>query len=432
MSNFSLIQAVENIYYERTRSYFQEIKSSYENGNYRSAIVSLYSVVICDILYKLIDLKDIFLDEKANKILDEIEKMQKANPKSPDWENKLIEYVSDRTQLISPSLLTNIKNLQNIRHLSAHPVLVQNYELYSPNRESVIALIRIILEELFTRPPLVSKGIFDKLLEDISKNNKALYEYHEMENFLKARYLNHTTPEIKGYIFKSLWRITFKIEDEECDTNRKVNTRALRVIYDTEPSLYFELIKREIKYFSQISYEKPLKPFLFFLGLHPEIYQLLESDTKNLIKTSTKQNKSNKLSAWFLSKDLKKHIQWIKLNQQEIELVAPNEFFPIYEAAIDNGVKREFFELVIQIYTTIEKKRDDYYTRLDTLRNYMHEFDKELLSYLLSSINSNRYLCDSIYGLVNQDLLERMRDIQQDDSFGNQKDYPNFFMHLKE
>ena len=48
-----MIPEADDIYFSKTREYFKEVLSSYANGNYRSAIVMLYSIAICDILYKL-------------------------------------------------------------------------------------------------------------------------------------------------------------------------------------------------------------------------------------------------------------------------------------------------------------------------------------------------------------------------------------------
>lgn len=48
----------DGIYFSKMKEYFKEVVSSYINGNYRSATVMLYSVAICDILFKLQELKD--------------------------------------------------------------------------------------------------------------------------------------------------------------------------------------------------------------------------------------------------------------------------------------------------------------------------------------------------------------------------------------
>lgn len=59
----------ENIYFPQIRGYFKEIVSSYDNGNYRSAMVMLYSTIVCDLLLKLKELNEVYSDKKAEEIL---------------------------------------------------------------------------------------------------------------------------------------------------------------------------------------------------------------------------------------------------------------------------------------------------------------------------------------------------------------------------
>ena len=68
----TLITLAEKIYHQKTKEYFDEVISSYHNGNYRSAVVMLYTVVVCDLVFKLNDLKDIHNDQKAIKILQDL------------------------------------------------------------------------------------------------------------------------------------------------------------------------------------------------------------------------------------------------------------------------------------------------------------------------------------------------------------------------
>ena len=63
------LQQSEDIYFEKTREYFKEVISSYAIGNYRSANVMLYSIAICDILFKLQELVDMYNDSVAAEIL---------------------------------------------------------------------------------------------------------------------------------------------------------------------------------------------------------------------------------------------------------------------------------------------------------------------------------------------------------------------------
>jgi hypothetical protein len=78
--DFSIESSTEKIQNNHSKEYFKEVYQTFVNGNYRSSIVMLYSVLICDLVYKLRDLRDIYSESKATKILLEIEAMQIANP----------------------------------------------------------------------------------------------------------------------------------------------------------------------------------------------------------------------------------------------------------------------------------------------------------------------------------------------------------------
>lgn len=53
---------VEQINNSKTREYFSEVLSSFYSGNYRSAIVMLYPCVICDLVYKIKEMKEYYKD----------------------------------------------------------------------------------------------------------------------------------------------------------------------------------------------------------------------------------------------------------------------------------------------------------------------------------------------------------------------------------
>ena len=93
----------ENIYFPKTREYFKEVISSYSNGNYRSAIVMLYSVVICDMLFKLKELKDMYNDTVASSLLAFYEEKAKGSKKDQNLlgkRNLLIRYTMKPNSLI--------------------------------------------------------------------------------------------------------------------------------------------------------------------------------------------------------------------------------------------------------------------------------------------------------------------------------------------
>src|SRR5699024_5020270 len=124
---------MDKIYFSKTKTYFKEVLSSYSNGNFRSATVMLYSIAICDILFKLQELRDVYNDSVAIEILDSVEKTQTSSKSKSSWEKVLIDEVRQKTQLLEIQAYSNLIHLYDDRNLSAHPAMTQDYELISPS-----------------------------------------------------------------------------------------------------------------------------------------------------------------------------------------------------------------------------------------------------------------------------------------------------------
>ena len=69
MTDFSIELSAERIVDARTRRYFSEVVTSYNNNCFRSAVVMLWSVVICDLLFKLVELATHYGDTTARSIM---------------------------------------------------------------------------------------------------------------------------------------------------------------------------------------------------------------------------------------------------------------------------------------------------------------------------------------------------------------------------
>ena len=91
---------IERIYDSRSREYFQEVLACYEIGSYRSAIVLLNSVCLCDIFYKLQELRDIYSDKVAADCLIKIEDQIAKDETSSGWEKSLVESVFKNMSLL--------------------------------------------------------------------------------------------------------------------------------------------------------------------------------------------------------------------------------------------------------------------------------------------------------------------------------------------
>jgi hypothetical protein len=278
MKDFSIDLASEKIHNGKTREYFKEILVSYHSRNYRATVVMLYSIVICDLIYKLQELKDVYSDEKAGDILKNLEKLRENNPKSPDWENELLIQVNQRTLLLDVATYENVKILQKHRHLCAHPVMDKNYELYQPNRETTRAHLRNTLEEIFLRNPYLSKDIFKEMIVDIAEKKSYFpprFDNREFEQYLNTKYLDHSPKGTIEYIFKNLWKFSFRLNDEKSRENRDINYNAIYVVYKSNKNELSESINSNRSHYSNIEKGVPCQFLISFISIFPELYELL-------------------------------------------------------------------------------------------------------------------------------------------------------------
>ncbi len=229
MKEFILEEEIEKVNNENTKEYLREVISSYNNGSYRSAIVVLYTTVIYDLLQKLVVLRDIYNEDGAKDILNDIKKQQKANPKSPIWETNLIENVKKRTNLISAVEMEELLYLKAERNYAVHPIvnidnenINKQLELKMITKETAKDLIRKAFEIVFLKDVIIAK----KFIEDFCSNLAHFYDRVEtdgLKDFLNNRYFRRMTQESKDQLFSSLWKLVFVINDTECNKNRESN-----------------------------------------------------------------------------------------------------------------------------------------------------------------------------------------------------------------
>ena len=137
MNYFSIDDAISNIKNKYTRELFKEVYSSYTIGNYRSAVVMLWSIIVTDLLLKLKDLDNIYDDPKAKEVLKKFKEEQEKNPTSSKWEEKIIDIFQNDFNFFETYESERMRYLQKIRHVSAHPVVDAFDSLFVPTEGSV-------------------------------------------------------------------------------------------------------------------------------------------------------------------------------------------------------------------------------------------------------------------------------------------------------
>lgn len=315
MQEFILEEQIDKVTNNNTKKYIMEVVSSYNNGNYRAAVVVLYTTVIYDLLQKLVALKEVYNDEGAKKILDSIKKEQKSNPQRSEWENTLIEKIYSETKIISAVEKEELLYLKKERNYAAHPIINlddinEQLELKIITKETAKDMIRKAFEIVFLKDAILAKNIFEDFLADLNEFY-ARVKIDGLEKYLNTKYFCRMTQERKDSLFRSMWKIVFLINNDDCNQNRASNYYGLFFLYNENKNHYRELIKndedyyfnkfeietieswsgissKEIELYSIVNFNwmSRIIYFVNFLKYFPEIYKDLNDYGKNILEQS--------------------------------------------------------------------------------------------------------------------------------------------------
>lgn len=307
---------VDEIYFPKTREYFHEVISSYSIGNYRSATVMLYSIAVCDILFKLQELKDMYNDTVATEILKEVDKSRNSldNKSKSKWEKELIDNVFKKTKLIDLEAYTNLNHLYDHRNFSAHPALNENYELIMPSKEVTIANIKNVLKDILIKPPIFVKNIIHMLTEDLNGKG-SLYKdsYDILAQYLHNKYYNKMPYSMKVTSLKALWKFCFCLpDDENCQKNMQINRKALQILISSFEKEALAYIKENKEKFP-VSENNECKCCLSdLLSEYPSIFDALDENTKLQMEGLIEENSSVKFISWFKYKTAHEHLEYLR------------------------------------------------------------------------------------------------------------------------
>lgn len=313
-----------DIYSPKTKRYFKEVSSSFHNGNYRSAIVMLYSTVIADLILKLQDLRDTSEDKKAETILSQIEskriaKSENGTQYDTGWERTIVNKIAKETNLIDTDIKMKIDHLHDIRNLCAHPALNSAFELYLPSKEMTVAYIKEIFEGVLIKPPYYISSVFDRLTEDLENQKNILgSDYSVLKHYLEKRYFNRMASQMILSIFKKLWKFVFmKDDDTRCIENREINTKCIMAIIDLKKDLIIkELAEDETYYDFSLDNEKCSLLISIFLN-EKSLYKIIKPFWRQTFETTLfNLPKREGILSWFLYRDSYEYYNWL-INDEE-------------------------------------------------------------------------------------------------------------------
>lgn len=434
MEDFILEEQMERVVSPKTKEYLKEVVSCYRNGNYRASVAVLYTTVVFDLIQKIIVLKDIYNDKNAEKIYTEVEKVQKKNVNSPEWETKLIEKICDEMNIISSVEKEELLHLKKERNYAAHPIISGDNELSLKKirKETAADLIRKAFEIVFLRDAILAKNINKEIVSDFKDYYKRVGEYG-LEKYLKIKYFDRMTQERKDALYKYLHKEVFIKDDEDSNENRYLYFMAISALYREYPSNYNRLIKKNEDYFlnnirgetfidwlrnkkySKIEeivlvdfkYKSRIMNFIRFIEQNPEIYACLNKYSEQILESSIKKmyiNNLNRedcldraqhvleLTAIFLSDNIEEHLKSMsnedELLEEDLKLILKQVE---YRGSVDIFKKR-LIEYCVSGQSFIDAAKK--FSEIEICKDY---YDEQDYYYILKKMNINDQIYHNYY-----------------------------------
>ncbi|HED2374803.1 TPA: hypothetical protein R4216_003859 [Citrobacter freundii] len=419
----SIEEKISDLEFSKTRAYFNEVYSSYNNGNYRSAIVMLWSVMVCDAIYKLEKLDVVYSDKTAKKILDHISKMQTKDPLSPSWEIKLFEMLFEEKSMIGTPEIVNIRELQKKRHLCAHPIMSEERVLYEPNKETVKSLMLNALNDFLLYKAYYGKGVFE-ILASILESESAYYTSRKNVEKLISSYQPRMAPHVIYQVFKSFWAISFKTENDKCNENRQQNSMAAVALakYLLKDPKQCESIRDDVDYFSKLSTNIEVVKYLFVNLCHiPQMFKMLSEPARERLLEFRNHEENEDVSesqvacyiaSMFTFDDMAGYIEFIKskIANSTISNLDKNimDFISFYYEDYDGN--SSCMDLLVE-YVLNSWSYDMADSRFDFLfKYYIEKLNAEQIDKILSGYEINSQIYDRRRAAEDRRKLQAQRD----------------------
>jgi hypothetical protein len=325
--------------------------------------------------------------------LEEVAKAQQKNHRSSDWEKFLVQSIQERTDLFDVGVIQNIHSLEKHRHLCAHPVLDNEFELYQPNKETARAHIRNMSEGVFLKSALLSSKIFSNLVIDIAEKSNIFATDQDLQVYLESKYFTKSSLSSIRTIFKNLRKFVFNLNSLEGLQNRSINTRSLHAVVKYNPQEIMKFFQDNKAHFSNSINEGNSFEIIQFLSRHDYFFALLEDQAKIQIRQTASTDKNAHALAWFLSDDIVKHINVIEkviVNHDEWPHgIGKETMKSLVEIAKDRGALNEGMQFAVNRFVSSSSfnAADSYFAKL--IEPNLDHFTKDQIEQILQGVHSN-------------------------------------------
>ena len=380
------------IYDTRTKGYIEEVLSSYHHGNFRSAVVMLYSVVLCDLIFKLQELRDVFSDKFASDLLGKIEAKINNDKSSPEWEHIMVDEMHKKSPLLEADAYTLVSHLRDWRNLSAHPVLDDYSQLFIPEKHLVEGYICEAFTKILSKPAIFVKDIVDVMSDDLDKKKGyILNDITGFKEYVEKKYLQRMTDAMFVKVFKSFWKFTFILNNPICNSNRTINHNLLKLMLGSRKDLLFCAMDDTPNDYEITDNKEIIGYAIALLAELPETWKHLTEQTRTLINGKIAYNPFYKLIAWFLCEKKEDYIKQL-LDEDFCYCPSNNELTYLIKQYKNNGLMSVLYDYFIHLLGK-STNFNDANSRMELMiLPYLEDMDKGQIENVLKIMDGNRQL----------------------------------------
>ncbi|MCR4761171.1 MAG: hypothetical protein K5705_13065 [Oscillospiraceae bacterium] len=379
MTEFILEDQICNVKNARTRDYLREIVSTYQHGDYRSCIVTLYVVTVYDLLERIRILDVMYGNSEAHRFMEDFKRKTApgVDAKYSDLEKEIIQEATN-LQILTDIGKRKVEELRTLRHDCAHPSIdaagIGAAELYMPNRDEVRAKIRTMFELLFLKDPSVMKTVLNGFDADLLQVYQAFGEEKLPDYLLKTYYKRMTADEKKRLLYSPLWYKTFLEDKPESDGNRRAYYIAMRTLIRSDKDVLVQYMCENPDKFSGDTLKKRLlkdiadEPdakklgrshsrlvYISGLAFHfPDIVKGWTDDIRTVVENWNNLRLARKWRAYCFYQSLEEHAAALKAYAEGVkkpevwEAVGPVR--QMYEFAAERGAASLYHPVVKAIF----------------------------------------------------------------------------------
>lgn len=207
---------LNRVYDKEVKELVKEVIGCYSQGFYRASIISLWNAIVYDSFKKAKYLIGIMNDSKSEELLKSINNMIVSKNFAKEL-GLIKEFLQDKLQMINKHDVERLEQIQKLRNYCSHPSFAEDEKIYTPYPEEVRSNIRLAIEIILSKKPILGKKVMDTIIEDIQGQYFPKGQI-DFEKILYDKYLEQSDKTLKINLLKFSAKKIFKSESSVLNT----------------------------------------------------------------------------------------------------------------------------------------------------------------------------------------------------------------------